>query len=329
MLSEYTKRKQQFYNLLLRKAEVSNALGQCCITIYPQEFSLAYASHKTGQLLLEFYASYSYDSEKGLKESLTTILKQYQLKKANCAWVLASQDYQLLQIDALPVPDDEFQAAIRWKVKDLLRFPIDDVVIDHFAIPSTKASASNKIMVVAAQSSYLQKISEAINATGLSLSTIDIPELALRNLMTLFAQRDQSYVLLYVQQTTIQLLITFQQQLYFSRNLEFGWVLGEKDPAKLTQGIEQLVAEIHRSFDYYQSQWRQPLPAHITLAATQLIPTTVIDQLAQSLTLPVQWLKPGDKLLTRQEMSVEQQGKYLPIMGELFRKEYESNATAN
>jgi len=329
MLSEYNKRKQQLYNLLLRKSQVSTSSDQCCITIHSQEFSLAYARHTAGKFLLEFYASYPYDSQKGLKAPLSAIIKQYQLKKINCAWVLAPQDYQLLQIDALPVPDDEFQAAIRWKIKDLLRFPIDDVVIDHFALPASKISAINKIMVVAAQSSYLQKISEDIKAAGLSLSTIDIPELALRNIMTLFEQSNQSHALVYVQQTTIQLLITFQKQLYFSRNLEFGWVLSEREPDKLAQGVEQLVAEIQRSFDYYQSQWRQPNPTQMTLAATQLISAAAIDQLAQSLALPVRWLKPGDKLLTRQEMSFEQQGKYLPIMGELFRKEYEGNATTN
>lgn len=329
MLSEYNKRKQQLYNLLLRKPLVSISSDQCCITINSQEFSLAYARDTTGKFLLEFYASYPYDSNTGLKAQLSAIVKQYQLKKINCSWVLAPQDYQLLQIDALPVTADEFQAAIRWKIKDLLRFPIDDVVIDHFALPSSKINSKNKIMVVAAQSSYLQKISEDIKASGLGLSTIDIPELALRNMMALFEQDNQSHALVYVQQTTIQLLITFQKQLYFSRNLEFDWVLSEKEPDKLMQGIEQLAAEIQRSFDYYQSQWRQPHPAQITLAATQLISVAAIDQLAQSLALPVQWLKPGDKLRTRQEMSFEQQGKYLPIIGELFRKEYECNATTN
>jgi MSHA biogenesis protein MshI len=282
------------------------------------------------KLTLEFYASYPYDSKEGLKERLSAIVKQYQLKKVNCSWVLAPHDYQLIQTDALPVTPSEFQAAIRWKIKDTLRYSIEDVVIDQFAVPPNKRTVLNKIMVVAAQKSYLEKISDQIKAAGLSLSFIDIPELALRNMLVLSQQDNQTQALIYVQNSTIQLLITYQKELYFTRNLEFG--LGgasEKTPEDFAQSIVQLSSEIQRSFDYYDSQWRLPSPTQILLASTRTIAPDAIAQLSQSLGIPVQWLNLSDKFEAKQEMKVEDQGKYLPMIGELFRKEYERNVTTD
>lgn len=327
-MSEYHKRIQQLQHFIAQKKLLPMSSSHVCITIYPTEFSLAYTRNSMDKLVLDFFATYPYDAKEGLKERLSAIVKQYQLKQVNCSWVLAPHDYQLIQTDAIPVTASEFQAAIRWKIKDALRFPLDDVVIDKFEIPLSKLSVVNKIMVVAAQSSYLQKISEDIKASGLRLTYIDIPELALRNMMALSEQNDQSHALVYVQNATIQLLITHQKNLYFSRSLEFG-LGGLSESEELTSRIDQLSGEIHRSFDYYENQWRQPLPTSVTFAATKLISAKIIDQLSQSLALPVQWLNLGDKLVAKQEMDFEQQGKYLPIIGEFFRKEYERNATTN
>ncbi len=330
MKNAYAKKKQQLQAFIAGKKRLSLSSGQCCITIHPTEFSLAYTRNTMDKLVLEFYATYPYDSQEGLKERLAAIVKQYQLKRVDCSCVLAPQDYQLIQMDELPVKANEFQAAIRWKIKDSLRFPLDDVVIEKFDIPVGKNSISQKMMVVAAQRSHLQKISDDIKASGLKLSVIDIPELALRNMMALSEQTDQTLALVYLQNSIIQLLITYQKKLYFSRSLEFGWGgLSQSTPEDLTRHIEQLAGEIHRSFDYYEGQWRQPAPTQVAFAATTLISTETLSQLSKSLALPVQWLNFGDKFVTNQEMDFAQQGKYLPIIGELFRREYERDASAS
>lgn len=330
MMSEYDKRKLQLKRFLIQKQWLPSFSGHCCITVYPKEFHLAFTHHAADKLMLEFYGSYPYDDQEGLKEPLSAVVKQYQLKAVNCSWLLAPQNYQLLQTDALPVKSSEFQAAIRWKIKETLRFSIDDVVIDQFPMPLSKVNPTNKIMIVAAQRSYLQNISDEIKKAGLNLSFIDIPELALRNMMLLFGQDNQSHALVYVQNTTIQLLITYQKQLYFSRNLEFGWGgLTDNISDELKQHIEQLAGEIHRSFDYYESQWRQPYPTQVTLVATKLISEETMNQLSQALTLPVKRFDLTNHLVSKQEMNIEQQGQYLPMIGELFREECEHYVAAN
>ncbi len=46
--------------------------------------------------------------------------------------VLAMSEYQLLMVDAPDVPAEELRSAVKWKIRDLINFHIDDV--DEFAI---------------------------------------------------------------------------------------------------------------------------------------------------------------------------------------------------
>src|SRR5476649_1868648 len=47
--------------------------------------------------------------------------EEYGLGRYRCATLLQPAEYQLLMVDAPNVPREELKAAIRWRVKDLLR----------------------------------------------------------------------------------------------------------------------------------------------------------------------------------------------------------------
>jgi MSHA biogenesis protein MshI len=326
MMSTYQNRKTQLRNLFLRKQNTNFPELFCCITISPNEFSLACARNTLGKIELEFCASYPYENINKLKLALTALVKQHQLTKANCSWVLAPQDYQLLLSDDLPVIAEEFQAAIRWKLKDLFHFPVDDIVIDHFIVPAYKSDTKTKIMVVAASASFLRETCETLKTCGLEVSTIDIPELALRNITALSDRDNASSALIYAQEKNVQLFITCQKELYFTRSLDLNLGLSEPASEEFTQSLDRLASEMQRSLDYYYSQWRQTLPTHIFLASTKLVSATVLSHLSQQLLVPVEEFNISEVLLSQEKMSFEQQGKYLVIMGELLRMGYQHHA---
>src|SRR5690349_6905444 len=49
--------------------------------------------------------------------------------------LLSLGDYQMLSVDAPNVPPDELKTAIRWRLKDLLDYHIDDATIDVLDVP--------------------------------------------------------------------------------------------------------------------------------------------------------------------------------------------------
>lgn len=316
--------KRYILDMLLRKKSNVSAAGLCCLSISPKELTLVYAREVGGKMTIELCESHSYDKKDSLFPMLSAIVKDNQLKNLACSLMLQPEDYQLLLTDALPVTATEFQAAIRWKIKDLIRFPMDDVVIDSFSMPKMKTS-TNKIMVVAAQASKLKMLCEQIRDCGLEVKSIDIPELGLRNITILFEKEDNTIGLIYVEEKSIQLMIESQQQIYVSRQLKFS--LNNEDTGTLMAGTERLAAEIQRSLDFYQSLWDQAIPSRFIFASTKLIGSEVIELLSQKIKIPVERINIGDSLVLKPDLNVDLQGKYLPVIGGALRESTKNAAT--
>jgi MSHA biogenesis protein MshI len=318
------------------KSNIIPANGMCCIDMDSKSFSIVYARHENKKINLMSCAMYPYTTNEDLQESLTTIVKYYKLETVNCSWILQPDQYQLLLLDALPVPAQEFQAAIRWKIKDLVRFPIEDVVIDSFPLPIKKASTGqDMIMVVVAKLSDLKAMSELLQRSGLHLNKISILELSLLNIAALFDQEDKTTAFIYMQEKNSQLILTSKKELHFARRIELGAEYIEPlqgtplEESEIAKKIDRLALEIQRSFDYYQSQWRQPVPARIIFSAVRAISIDIASLLSQRLSIPAEVLNMFNYINNTKVISIEEQGKYLPIIGGLFQHEGNSHVATN
>jgi len=126
------------------------------------------------------------------------------------------------------------------------------------------------MIVIVAQKSYLVPMTKIINQSGLNLTTIDIHELSLRNILALFEQENTSIALVYLQEKNSKIIVMRQKTFYFARRMDWGINLVSKNASNedvLNRNVDKLSLEIQRSFDYYQSQWRSPAPTKIILVA--------------------------------------------------------------
>ena len=66
---------------------------------------------------------------------MARVLARLPNRRAPTVSVLDPDSYRLLLVEAPDVPADELRAAVRWRVKDLIDFHVDDAVIDVFEMP--------------------------------------------------------------------------------------------------------------------------------------------------------------------------------------------------
>src|SRR5690606_10297963 len=100
------------------------------------------------------------------------------------------------------VRPEELRSAVRWRIKDLLGFHIDDAIIDVFEIPDQRHQHRNRMMyVVAAKANAVQSRAEFLANAGLTIDVVDIPEMALRNLAMLLDEEQQGIALLHLDDT--------------------------------------------------------------------------------------------------------------------------------
>jgi len=309
---------------------------RCCLTVSEDKLIFLHARKTGPKAELVYSEIFAYERLQELQGILAEVVQSRGLKGVRTTWILRPEHYQLLQTEALPVAPSEFQAAIRFKIKELIHFPMQDAVIDSFPMPAAKLATSlNTIMLVVARLSVLKPIADQINASGLTLTTVDIQELCFRNLTALFEKDEKSSALIFLREDKSFLIVTSQQQLYFSRYLDVNLKSlraaqeGPDSQAALDALVNTAALDIQRSFDYYQSQWRLPEPARIFLETQRACPIDMQTLLSQRLNVAVNTIDLSPYFDNRAGLDLKTEGFFLPLLGGILREWEQSYVAAH
>lgn len=192
-----------------------------------------------------------------LKEWVT----EQHLEGFSCHVVLSESQYKTFPVEKPPVEDAELAEAVRWKVKDLLDYPLDEAVIDVYEFPSDALRGrAEQVSVVACRANVVKTILSLIEQAGLKLETIDVMDLALGNLAARVIENEkQSAALLYLRAGGGLIVLTKGDKLYFARHFDFS-LEALNDVERQDSVIQHLALEVQRSFDYFDSQMAQVPP---------------------------------------------------------------------
>ncbi|MDH5326722.1 MAG: hypothetical protein OEZ68_10100 [Gammaproteobacteria bacterium] len=217
---------------------------------------------------LEMLPGFSFDQELNTKK-----VRNF-LKQEECSSVVDFGDYKLLSVEAPDVPPNELKAAIRWQIKDLVDFHIDDAVLDVFDMPPSGAdNRKHHLYVVVARMSVIKRKVELLQSCRANLNVIDVPELVLRNISSCLPEDRQGVVLVYLAQNHGLITITCESTLYLARGLEFGHTTLHPEPAaesteafeRVQVNMDRIVLEVQRSLDYYDRYFSRPPVAGLVL----------------------------------------------------------------
>jgi len=196
-------------------------------------------------------------------EALHKLVEKHDLAHSRTVAVMARGSYNLIQIDPPDVPEGEFREAVRWQIKDLLDFPAEQAVVDTF---SSEASENQTLsFAVAASQEQVWQMVHTLRDAELDTGAIDIPELALRSLMSLLPDDGRGLALLSLWRDSGLITIVRNGELCMARRINLGVqeLVAAADPAGEIDGVEiseaqqnildAVILEIQRSLDYYES----------------------------------------------------------------------------
>ena len=199
-------------------------------------------------------------------DRLTQLVKyigKNNLKKQSCVVVLDETQYNLIQLPAPPVADDELKSAVRWSIKDLINYPVEDAIIDVFRVP-VQEHREEKIYVVAAPKDKVQKTVDFIRKTGLRLDAIDIEELSLGIIIEQMNDHQRGVAVLHLGHLVGSISLFSNSALYSSRKIDTGLNRLEEIQAQgatsaaMDQLYESIILELQRSLDFYESEFARP-----------------------------------------------------------------------
>jgi len=250
-------------------------------------------SHGGARPVLEYCAFHALHEGQEPAALLKKTVAERRLDKVSCSTLLDSDNYQLLMVEAPEVPQAELKAAIRWRVRDLIDFHIDDAVLDVFDVPPSGArGVQEHLYVVVSRAALVAERAALLQEAGADLTTIDIPELALRNIAARLPEDVNGQALLYFNASRGLITLTRDATLYLARTMEFGWQQLQDSP----ELVERLALELQRSMDYYDRHFQQAPITSLILCPSGQDMANVSGQLAQQTGVAVHQLRFEDLL---------------------------------
>lgn len=200
--------------------------------------------------------------------TLSRLRKELQLDRYRCTTLLKSGDYQMVQVDAPNVPAPEAKSAVRWRIRDLIDYPVESAAIDALFIPQPEAGAGRaaQMIAVAARNEVIAATVQPFNDAGIELEVIDVPELAQRNLAQCLETESRGLALLALDEESALLTISSGGELYLHRRIDVSLPgLAAAAPEERAGLYEKLVLELQRSFDHFGRQFRSVAVARIVV----------------------------------------------------------------
>ena len=183
--------------------------------------------------------------------ALSRWVSRERLRRCPTVLTLAPGTYHLTKMERPAVPPEELAAAVRWRVREALDYPLEEAVTDVFEVPAQGGAGRPPLVyVVAARAAPLREMVALARAAGLRPWKIDVAELALRNLVEWDEAGAETVAAVYLMPDRGIIQITRGDVLYLSRNLEYG--LEALARADLH---ERVALELQRTMDYYDSHF--------------------------------------------------------------------------
>lgn len=241
-------------------------------------------------------------------------------KRSPVNLVMAEGQYELLLVEAPRVEPSELRAAVRWKVRNLIDFHIDDAVIDVFEIPgqSNRPQGQAMMYAVAARAREVREYVDLVDDADLALQVIDITEMALRNLAAQLEADIRGVAMLYLDENHGIITVTRQGSLYLSRRLATGTTQLFEDP---DASYEQIALEVQRSLDYYDSHFGQPPVAALSVLPGYATHQGLVESLGDSLNLQVEGFRAEEVVETDVEIPDQHLAEFLIALGGALRQE--------
>jgi MSHA biogenesis protein MshI len=224
--------------------------------------------------------------EDEIPQALKSAVDRHRLRKQPATVLMPPNLYNLLQTSSPALRPEELRAAAKWKVNELLPYPVENAVVDVFEYPQAGQRGTERMLyVVAANRADVQRSVDWVRDSELTLRSIDIGEFALRNVVSLLPENETGTIVLSLSERSGLLVFVKQDEVYLARRLEVGYadiLLG--DP-----GIHaEIVLELQRSMDFFESQFAQPMPPRLLVYPPDKLTGELIQHIYTELNMQVE-----------------------------------------
>lgn len=243
--------------------------------------------------------------------ALQRLARRARLGKTPCVRLLLPGDYLLLTAETPAVPPEERPSAMKWQIKDRLPHPLEEMVVESFPLPESTPATPSIMGAVAAHRPLIQDHALLFRKAGLRLDVVDVPELAVLNLLNLLDESRTGMLLLHQDPHGALILVVRDGWLHLWRRLD-----GEAWRSDAPH--ERLALEIQRTLDYDEHRFRRP-PITTLMVSGANAEMEPISPLADRLGLRVRPLPVRESFALDGPVSEALLRQHAPLLGAALR----------
>jgi MSHA biogenesis protein MshI len=267
---------------------------------------LAHVRRDAARPVVEFAEKRQWDPAD--PKSLERVAREFGVRRFRCISLLKPADYQVLLIEAPAVQRDELKPALRWRIKDMLDYPVEQAALDVLELPQAAGAgqSARQVYAVAARNEAVRATVARFEQAGIALSVVDIPDTAQRNVAALFEDQEKALAVLTFDPDGALITVTFRGELYLLRRLDVTFAqmvdsvgkyhsegedsLALEDDEGRGRLLERVLVEVQRSLDACERSFPFFSVACLLLGS---VPeeTGLLAHLAANLYLPVEPLE--------------------------------------
>ena len=304
-------------------ARATREPGWLAVSLRPTELSFVHGQYAPGGAsVIDRCGTRALDGD---LQGVDRLAKELGFEHYQCSTLLSPGEYQLLLVEAPNVPRAELKTAIRWRIKDLLDYHVDDATVDVLEVPRNPAGGErgHSMYAVAARNNLIKACIGRFDAAHIPLSVIDIEETAQRNVAALFERDDLGLAMLHLGEDQGLLTINFRQELVLARRIEAGIrpLLAQEGPAR-EEHLQRVLLELQRTFDHFDRQF-----AYVPVSKLMLAPdpgdSGLLEYLAANLDMPVERARLSGAISfgARAELEPEEEWRLFHLIGASLRHE--------
>jgi MSHA biogenesis protein MshI len=299
------------------------AQGWLAMELDQETASLAHVVLNGEQPRVEFAEERPWDPTE--PKSLERVVREFGLKRFKCTTLLKPGQYHILLVEAPAVKPEELKAAVRWRIKDMIDYHVDDATIDvlDVPLPAGAGQRARYMYTVAARNEVIRSTIAPFSAAKIPLAVIDIPDTAQRNVAAHLEAEGRAVMALTFDDQGGLLTVSHAGELYLSRRLD---VISSQlaETGELGQrAYDRVLLETQRSLDHCERSY--PFFA-IGRVAVGAFPgdAALREHLAANLYVPVEALEPARVARLPEAAAAwtpQAQAKWLRLIGAGLRVE--------
>ena len=304
------------------------APGWLVVDVDAERVSLAHVVANGGQPVVEFAEERDWNPAE--PKSLERVGREFNVKRFRCTTLLKPQEYNILLVEAPAVKPEELKAAVRWRIKDMLDYHVDDATIDvlDVPVPAGAVQRAHYMYTVAARNDTIRSTVERFTAAGMPLAVIDIPDTAQRNIAARLETDQRAGVAVTFDAHGGLITVNYAGELYLSRRLDVtAQQLDEADDELRARLLDRVLVETQRSLDHCERTYPFFALGRVVVGPMSGLvtgDTLLRDHLAANLYLPVEAIELNQLMRLPDgpsEWGAAEQAKWLKLLGAGLRVE--------